>query len=392
MKRICLIVLDSVGIGALPDAAKFGDEDAHTLGNILKKRGSLELPHLYSLGLSSIEDSRLPEFKAPQGAYGRLMEQSFAKDTTSGHWEICGLILKEAFRTYPEGFPKDLTEELERKIGRKIIGNKVASGTEIIKELGDEHVTSKSPIIYTSADSVLQVAAHEDIIPVEELYEICQKAYQLSAEKGYNIGRIIARPFSGKSGAYKRTENRRDFAVAPTEDTILDALSNNGIAVHGVGKIEDIFSNKGITSSNHSTNNAAGIDATIQALKTQDAGLIFTNLVDFDMLYGHRNDVEGYGKALEYFDSRLPEILELLKEEDILMITADHGCDPTTPSTDHSREYIPLVIYGKNIKPGDLGTRETFADIGATIVDYFDLSPWKCGNTFLNKILRSVIF
>lgn len=389
-KRVILIVLDSVGIGALPDAADFGDAGSHTLGNIRRVRGRLALPNLYRLGLANIEGSELPDaVAAPAGAYGRCAERTHAKDTTCGHWEMAGLALDKPFRTYPNGFPEDLMRRFEQAIGRGTLGNCVASGTEIIQRLGDEHVRTGKPIVYTSADSVFQIAAHERVIPLEELYRISEVARELL--QGDNlVGRVISRPFLGESGHYWRTENRRDYALAPFRDTILDALDRAGHEVVGIGKIEDIFCHRGITTVDHTKNNPAGIAATQRFLESGAGELIFTNLVDFDMLYGHRNDVEGYAAALEAFDAALPAMLAALREGDLLMITADHGCDPTTPSTDHSREYIPLLVAGAHVRPGTaLGTRDTFADIGATAYEYLTGETWREGASFLEEIWRA---
>ncbi len=388
-KRAILIVLDSVGIGAMPDASDYGDEGSHTLGNIYAERGKLELPNLYRLGLAHIIDSRLPKGDAPaEGAFGRCAEQTAAKDTTCGHWEMAGLPLDKPFQTYPNGFPKELIEAFEGRIGRKVLGNCVASGTAIINELGDEHVKTGSPIVYTSADSVFQVAAHEAVIPLEELYRICEIAREMLVGE-YLVGRVIARPFLGENGQYTRTENRKDYAIAPFSDTILDALDAKGMEVVGVGKIEDIFCHRGVTTVDHTRNNITGIAATKRFIENGQGSFIFSNLVDFDMLYGHRNNVEGYASALEQFDAALPEILSALLPEDILMITADHGCDPTNESTDHSREYIPLVITGAHVKANvDLGTRSSFADIGATIYDYLTGERWPAGQSFLKEIWK----
>jgi phosphopentomutase len=387
-KRVILIVLDSVGIGALPDASEFGDEGANTLGNIYTVRGRLDLPHMYDLGLAHIENSGLPAGGGPViGCYGKALEITKAKDTTSGHWEIAGYIMDEPFKTYPNGFPEELIAEYERLIGRKVLGNCVASGTEIINELGDEHVKTGCPIVYTSADSVFQVAAHEDVIPLDELYRICEIARGMLVGR-YSVGRVIARPFTGSNGDYKRTENRRDYAKAPMRDTILDGLTASGHKTVGVGKIEDIFAHRGISVADHTKNNHDGIEATIKYIGSDSGSLIFTNLVDFDMLYGHRNDVESYAKALEYFDGRLPEITGGLRDEDLLILTADHGCDPTYRGTDHTREYIPVLVYGKHIKPGvDLGILGSFADIGATVYEYITGKSWPEGSSFLSKIL-----
>lgn len=390
-KRAIVIVLDSVGIGEQPDAAEFGDVGSHTLGNIRKVRGRLDLPNLTALGLAAIEDSRLDKMGlTPKGAYGRLAEVTKAKDTTCGHWEMMGLPLKQAFKTYPEGFPKCLLDEFEAKIGRGTLGNEVASGTEIIQRLGDEHVKTGKPIVYTSADSVFQIAAHEGVIPLKELYRISEIAREILNDDEFFVGRVIARPFEGTSGAYKRTENRKDYAVEPFTDTVLDALDKRGLPVVGIGKIEDIFCHRGVTIVDHTKNNHTGIEATIRFLEEGTGSFIFTNLVDFDMLYGHRNNVEGYAEALESFDAALPRILGAMKEDDILMISADHGCDPTTASTDHSREYIPLVVAGKHVKENvDLGTRKTFSDIGATVYDYLTGEAWNVGTSFLKDIYEA---
>jgi len=382
--RVCIIVLDSVGIGALPDAAEFGDTGAHTLGNIFKKRGHINLPNLYAMGLGNIKDSGLPAVEKPSAAYGRMAQKTKAKDTTSGHWELAGLIMDTPFRVFPEGFPRELLAKWEEKTGISgSLGNKPASGTEIIKELGEEHMKTGKPIVYTSADSVFQVAAHEGVIPIKEQYRLCEAARELLTGE-YCVGRVIARPFEGEPGEFKRTQNRKDYAVEPPEDTILDSLAAKGKNILGIGKIEDIFCKRGVTHINHTTNNKDGIEATIEALKGDslpNIDLIFTNLVDFDMLYGHRNDPEGYAAALEYFDKKLPEILSALKPDDLLFITADHGCDPTTASTDHSREYVPVLLYGA--EPKDLGTRETFADLGATVYTYLSGENWPVGKNLL---------
>lgn len=386
-KRAILIVLDSAGIGALPDAAAFGDEGANTLGNIRRVRGRLALPNLYRLGLANIEGSTLPDVAAaPAGAFGRCAEHTLAKDTTCGHWEMAGLPLDKPFRTYPNGFPAELMHRFEQAIGRGTLGNCVASGTEIIQRLGDEHVRTGFPIVYTSADSVFQIAAHEQVIPVEQLYQICETARSLLTGDNL-VGRVIARPFIGSSGAYQRTERRRDYALPPFSDTILDALDGAGFPVVGIGKIEDIFCHRGVTMVDHTRNNPDGIAATQRFIESGEGAFIFVNLVDFDMLYGHRNDVEGYAAALEAFDRALPAMLGALRENDILMVTADHGCDPTTPGTDHTREYIPLVVAGQHVRAGvNLGTRDTFADIGATVYEYLTGDRWRVGNSFLNDI------
>ncbi|MBR3486945.1 MAG: phosphopentomutase [Clostridia bacterium] len=384
-KRAVIIVLDSVGIGFLPDAAEFGDKWAHTLGNVYMKQG-MKIPNMIGLGLGNIEDSRLARVKFPAAAYGRSMEITKAKDTTSGHWEMAGFPMKVPFRTYPNGFPDHIISEFEKRIGRGTLGNEVASGTEIIQRLGDEHVKTGKPIVYTSADSVFQIAAHEEVIPLEELYRYCEIAREMLVGDDL-VGRVIARPFIGKDGNYTRTENRRDYALEPMEDTILDALKNKGMDVVAIGKIEDIFAHRGITTVDHTKNNRAGIEATIRFLKEGKGDFIFTNLVDFDMLYGHRNDAAGYAAALEYFDSRLPEILKAMTKEDLLIITADHGCDPTYPGTDHTREYIPILAMIGMGKGASLGTRQSFADIGATVYEYLTGESWRCGESFLDKLV-----
>ncbi len=387
-KRAIIIVLDSVGCGELPDAAEFGDVGSDTIGNIIKQRG-LHVPNLAKLGLYAIPGTSFvrEDEDALEGNYGKCAEITKGKDTTSGHWEMAGYILDPPFRTFPDGFPAEIIEKFEAKCGCKIIGNEVASGTEIIQRLGDEHVRTGCPIVYTSADSVFQIAAHEEVIPLDELYRSCEIARELLVG-AWSVGRVIARPFVGSSGNYTRTENRRDFALAPETPTILDAIKEAGRDVVGIGKIEDIFAHRGLTKVQHTTNNHDGIEATIQALKEDTEGLIFTNLVDFDMLYGHRNDVESYAKAIEYFDGRLPEIRANLRDGDVLIITADHGCDPTTSSTDHSREYIPLLVMGPSCKKDvNLGIRKTFADIGASVVDYLGLPAWPVGTSFMPEIV-----
>lgn len=389
VNRVALIVLDSVGIGALPDANEYNDEGSNTLGNIAKTLKGFELPNLEKLGLGHIEGvNEFNKIENPIGSFGRSLEMSKGKDTTTGHWEISGIILEKAFPTYPNGFPMDVIEEFEKRIGRKTIGNKPASGTAIIEELGDEHVKTGYPIVYTSADSVFQIAAHEEVIPLEELYKMCQIARDL-LQGEHGVGRVIARPFIGTTGSYKRTPNRRDFSLQPFRKTILNYIKDNGMDVCAVGKIEDIFGGYGVTKAVHTKNNMDGVDKTIEYLKEDTKGLIFTNLVDFDMQYGHRNDVEGYANALKDFDNRLPEIIENLKDDDVLIITADHGCDPTTPSTDHSREYIPILVYGKKIKSGvNLGTRRTYADIGKTIAEFLNIDADIAGDSFAKEILK----
>ncbi|MEZ0537347.1 phosphopentomutase [Caldicellulosiruptoraceae bacterium PP1] len=387
--RTILIVLDSVGVGELEDAYLYGDEGSNTLANTAKAVGGLELKNLYKLGIGNItEILGTPKNPNAIGVFGKSKEKSKGKDTTTGHWEISGIILEEPFKTYPNGFPQDLISEYEKRIGRKVLGNKVASGTEIIKELGEEHLKTGYPIVYTSADSVFQIAAHEKVIPLDELYKFCEIAREILVGK-WAVARVIARPFVGNNKEdFKRTYNRKDFSMAPFGITMLDLISKKGFDVVGVGKIYDIFAGKGITKSFHTEGNMDGVDKTLIAMDEVENGLIFTNLVDYDMLYGHRNDPQGYAKALLDFDNRLPEIIDKFKDDDILIITADHGCDPTTESTDHSREHIPILVYGNKIKKGyNLGVRETFSDIGATICEYLNCGQLKNGASFLKEIL-----
>ncbi|GHV41667.1 phosphopentomutase [Clostridia bacterium] len=390
MKRAIIIVLDSVGIGELPDAADYGDTGSNTLVNIKRAVPSMKLPNMCGLGLASIngagELSDTP-INSPTGAFGKLAEISKGKDTTTGHWEIAGVPLHAALPTYPNGFPIEIIEKFDKITGRRSIGNTTASGTEIIERLGDEHVRTGYPIVYTSADSVFQIALHEELFPVEEQYEICRKTREMLTFP-HNVARVIARPFVGSNGKYTRTKNRRDFSLTPPKDTILDFIKAAGLPVAAVGKIEDIFAGRGVTEAVHIQDNMDGVDKTLDYMKTVENGLIFTNLVDFDMLFGHRNDYLGYANALMAFDNRLPEILSALREDDILFITADHGCDPTTESTDHSREYIPLLVYGNNVKRGhNLGVRASYADIGKTVLDYLGVSGDIYGASFLNEIL-----
>jgi len=394
MKRFIVIVLDSAGIGEAPDSKAYGDEGSNTIGHISQLVRDFSLPNLERLGLANIDGFKetyrtTTDLKGISllGSYGKMAEKSAGKDTTTGHWEIAGIILDKPFPLFPNGFPDDLMKEFERRIGRKTLGNKPASGTVIIQELGDEHVKTGFPIVYTSADSVFQIAAHEDVIPVEEQYRICRIARELLTGD-YGVGRVIARPFTGESGNYTRTDRRKDFSINPPGRTILNYLQDNGYEVRAIGKIEDIFANSGITKSVHTHSNSDGIDRTIEWLREDFEGMLFTNLVDFDMLFGHRNNVEGYAKALMEFDRRLPEIMENLKDEDILLITADHGCDPSTDSTDHSREYVPLLITGNKVRKGvNLNTRSTYADVAKTIAEYFSLKNRLCGESFLNLVL-----
>lgn len=369
VNRVILIVLDSVGIGHLPDAHLYKDEGSHTLGHIAKNYPGFHIPNLMSLGLGHIEGSQLNPFQnTPLGSYGRAMEKSAGKDTTTGHWEIAGTVLDNPFPTFSDGFPEAFIKDFEKAIGTKTIGNYSASGTEIIMQLGDEHIKTGYPIVYTSADSVFQIAMHEDIFPIEKQYEICETARKMLTGD-LAVGRVIARPFEGNSGNYTRTSRRKDFALLPP-DNVLTALQNEGKEVVGIGKIFDIFAGKSISKSIKTKTNLEGIFATIDCIKSGEGDIIFTNLVDFDMLYGHRRDVEGYAKCLEEFDRFLPEIMESLSEGDWLIITADHGNDPTWHGTDHTREYIPVLNYGYGIKKGvNIGTRNSFADIAVSVAE-----------------------
>ena len=389
IKRVVVIVLDSVGIGEAPDAHVFGDSGSNTLGNIAKAVGGLTLPNMEKLGLGNIAPVQgVAARTQPAGAYGRMVEVSPGKDTTTGHWELMGIHLKQPFPLYPEGFPPEIMDEYERRTGRGWMGNYPASGTVIIEDLGEEHIRTGKTIVYTSGDSVFQIAAHEEVIPIHELYRICQLARDLLTGE-HEVSRVIARPFIGTPGKFTRTANRKDFSVSPPEPTLLDNLKQAGLMVHAVGKIEDIFNQQGITSAVHTGDNHDGIDKTIDALRNLDRkGLIFTNLVDFDAVFGHRNNPEGYANALIEFDRRLPEILDALAPSDLLVLTADHGNDPTTPSTDHSREIVPILVAGEQVKPGaDLGTRNTFTDLAATIADVLDVFPPPQGTSFKDKIL-----
>lgn len=368
--RVLLIVLDSVGIGALPDAGQYGDEGSNTLGNVAKAVGGLSLPVLEGMGLANIvEVSGLSPMESPLANYGKMAEAAPGKDTITGHWEMAGVIISEPFRTYPRGFPPALIDGFSRRIGRGVLGNVVASGTEIIDALGREHMATGKPIVYTSADSVFQVAAHEEVIPLEEQYGICQVARELLLGED-KVARVIARPFLGEPGAFVRTGNRRDYALEPERPTVLDALAEQGRTVISVGKIWDIFSGRGIAQAHKTLDNRHGIETILAVLAGGKGDLIFANLVDFDMLFGHRNNAQGYARALEEVDAGLGRVVRAMAADDILIITADHGCDPTFPGTDHTREYVPLLVYGPGLKAGvNLGTRPTFADIAATLAD-----------------------
>lgn len=388
MKRIFLIILDSFGIGELPDAHLFGDEGSNTLRSVYSSE-YLDLANMTRLGLYNIDGVEVGDKSQDLiASYARMAEQSAGKDTTIGHWEIAGVISPKPLPTFSEGFPRELLDELSVRTGRGILCNKPYSGTEVIKDYGQEHIRTGELIVYTSADSVLQIATHEDVVSIEELYEYCNIARDICVGD-WGVGRIIARPFEGEYPNFNRTSRRRDFSLEPPKITMLDTLKDNDYSVIAIGKIKDIFAERGITSSIKTSNNEEGIERTIEYLEKDFEGICFVNLVDFDMLYGHRNDIDGYAKALTYFDNQLPRIIEKLKKDDVLMIAADHGCDPGTQSTDHSREYIPLLVYGDNIKAGEnLGTRSTFADIGSFVLDYFDLNDKIDGESFLDKISR----
>jgi phosphopentomutase len=384
LKRCILVVLDSVGIGELPDAERFGDLGSDTLGHICERRG-LKVPNMEALGLGHIARTKplagISKVSAPSGCFGRMAEVADGKDTTTGHWEMAEIVMPKPFTTYPDGFPQALIDDFVKRAGVDgVLCNAPASGTEVIKQFGAEHARTRKPIVYTSADPVLQIAAHEAVVPVEELYRWCEAAFEASLP--YGISRVIARPFEGEF-PYQRTHRRHDFAVAPPTTSTLEKITEAGLLVTGVGKIPQIYAGRGVTGDVHTVNNDDGFNHTLRLVGEHPAGLIFTNLVDFDMLYGHRRDVQGYGDALEAFDRRLPELLAALRDDDLLLITADHGNDPTYRGTDHTREYVPLLVYGKHIAAGrDLGTRATFADIGATITDYLGVAGVGVGTSF----------
>jgi phosphopentomutase len=384
--RVIVIVLDSVGAGALPDAADYGDHGSDTLGNIARAV-QLRIPTLRRLGLDRVAHlggERQPG--APAGATGLMAEASAGKDSVTGHWEMMGVVLDRPFPVFPDGFPRDLIEAFEARIGRGTLGNRAASGTAILDELGAEHMRTGRPIVYTSADSVFQIAAHEDVIPIEAQYAINYIAFDL-AVRGYGLGRVIARPFVGRPGAFTRTANRRDFAMAPTSETVLDRLTSAAISVTAIGKVDDLFASRGIGRAIHTKSDDEGVDAIAAEMSSDEPGLIFANLVDFDTQFGHRNDASGYAANLERFDARLADVLPGLKPDDMLVITADHGNDPTTPSTDHSREHVPLLVTGAKVRHGvDLGTRQTFADLGQTIAENFGVGPMPHGTSFLRDL------
>jgi phosphopentomutase len=384
MKRAIVIVLDGVGIGELPDADEYGDTGSNTLVNIAVNVGGLSLPNLAVMGLGNITDIKgVPRIERPIASYGKMAEASAGKDSTSGHWELMGLITEVPFPTYPNGFPEDVISRFEDAVGRKVIGNKPASGTVIIEELGGEHMSTGKPIVYTSADSVFQVAAHKSIIPLDELYRMCEIAREILRGE-HAVGRVIARPFEGELGNLKRTYERRDYPLEPHGDTILDILKRGGMDTIGVGKVDYLVGAKPFTEVHHTVGNADGLDQALERIKSGFNGLMLFNLIDFDMLWGHRNNALDFAKGLEYFDKRLPEILSIMTDTDLLIITADHGNDPTTPSTDHSREYIPLIAWQKTLLIGrDLGTRESFCDIAATIAQFFGVDGTGKGRSFL---------
>ncbi|KXH82063.1 phosphopentomutase [Sporosarcina sp. HYO08] len=386
--RIHLIVLDSVGIGEAPDAHLFGDEGAHTLGHIGEAMNGLHLPNLGKLGLSNIEPIQgVVEAEVPVGFYGKMQEASVGKDTMTGHWEIMGLNIDQPFKVYPNGFPQKLIDQLEQRTGRKVIGNKPASGTAIIDELGPEHMKTGALIVYTSADPVLQIAAHEDVIPIEEQYRICEIARELTLQPEYLVGRVIARPFIGEIGNFSRTTNRHDYALKPFGRTVMNELADAGHDVIAIGKIADIYNGEGVTESVRTVSNMDGVDKLVDVMQREFKGLSFVNLVDFDALFGHRRDPIGYGNALQEFDARLPEIMKAMAKDDLLIITADHGNDPTQPGTDHTREFVPLFVYSPSFtKGGALPLRKTFADVGATIADNFHVKLPEFGKSFLMDV------
>ncbi len=388
-KRWVWIVLDSVGIGAAPDAERYGvaDQQSHTLRHVSQSVGGLQVPHLAKLGLGCIDEIPGVTCEQPMGGYGKMRERSFGKDTTNGHWEFVGVVLEEPLPVYPNGFPDHIIHPFERYVGKPVLCNQPASGTAVIEKFGLMHEQTGRPIVYTSADSVFQIAAHESVVPVETLYDWCRYARELlQGEDG--VGRVIARPFTGTSGAYQRTDRRKDFSLDFGE-TVLNRVEQTGWPVVGIGKIFDIYGGSGVSISIHTSGNEDGVNKLLSALEQYDKGLIYINLVDFDMLYGHRNDPVGFARAIEAFDKRLPEILQRLGSDDVLCITADHGCDPTTPGTDHTREWVPLLVWQPKMQRGvSLGERNTFADIGASVADFFQVSPPAAGVSFLPQLLK----
>lgn len=386
MKRVSLIVLDGVGVGFLPDADQYGDVGANTMAHVVEAEKPA-LPNMAAMGLGRIPGAGYPDGGDVRGAFGKCREVSPGKDTTTGHWEMAGLRLSQPFPTFHEGFPREVIEAFEKAIGRKTLGNYAASGTAIIEELGAEHLRTGYPIVYTSADSVFQIACHETVYPIEELYRICEIARTILTGP-YAVGRVIARPFAGEAGSFYRTAKRKDFSVVPFGDTLLDVVSGAGLSVLGVGKIEDIFANRGLTGSNHAAGNAACLEALLAYMKEDFTGLVFTNLVDYDMVYGHRNDTAGFAEALVYFDEKLAKIKAMMGPEDLVIITADHGCDPTFPGTDHTREYTPLLCWHPGMKEAvDLGVRHTFSDIAATIAEALGLPERFGADSFFGKLM-----
>ncbi|MDQ0350915.1 phosphopentomutase [Alkalibacillus filiformis] len=387
-KRVFLVVMDSVGVGEAPDAKQFGDEGADTLGHTAQHMGGLKMPNMERLGLGNIHEVEgIGQSTQPEAHFTKMEEASAGKDTMTGHWEIMGLRIDQPFRVFPDGFPDDLINRLEEKTGRKVIGNKPASGTEILKELGPEHMETGALIVYTSADSVLQIAAHEDVVPVEELHGICEFAREITKDEPYMIGRIIARPFVGEPGSFERTPNRHDYALKPFGETVMNYLEDDGYDVVALGKISDIYDDEGVTEAIRTEDNNDGMDKLVASMDKDFNGLNFLNLVDFDAKFGHRRDPQGYGEALEEFDRRLPEVLDKLDEDDLLIITADHGNDPIHHGTDHTREYVPLLVFHKGISEGqNLPMRKTFADVGATVADNFNTKMPEFGESFLKDI------
>ncbi|TXL67907.1 phosphopentomutase [Cerasibacillus terrae] len=387
-KRIFLIVLDSVGFGEAPDAEQYGDKGADTIGHIAEHMDGLQMPNMEELGFGNIRPVKgISEVKPALAHYTKMQEASVGKDTMTGHWEIMGLHIDKPFQTFPNGFPDELIKKLEEKSGRKVIGNKAASGTVIIEELGEEHLKTGAIIVYTSADSVLQIAAHEEVVPLEELYKICEIARELTLDEKYMVGRVIARPFIGTLGNFERTANRHDYALKPFGHTVMNELKDQEYDVIALGKISDIYDGEGITEAIRTSSNDDGMTKLVESMDKDFTGLNFINLVDFDAKYGHRRNPKGYGEALEAYDKRLPEVLEKLTDDDLLIITADHGNDPIHHGTDHTREYVPLIIYHRHIKEGkELPTRKTFADIGATVADNFEINLPKHGTSFLKDI------
>jgi phosphopentomutase len=387
-KRIFITVLDSLGIGALPDAHEYGDVGANTLGHIGENMGAIHLPNLGKMGLGNLLSlPGVPPVEQAIGSYGKMQEISLGKDTSTGHWEMMGVEVKTPFKTWPNGFPAELIAEFSRRIGRGVLGNKPASGTAILEELGEQHMKTGDVIVYTSADSVFQIAAHEEVVPLQELYDICQVARELTLDDRYSVVRVIARPFLGSPGNFTRTSNRKDFSLSPPGKTVLDTLKENGVHTLALGKISDIYNGQGIVKSVKTKSNEDGVNKLAEAMKESFTGLCFLNLVDFDAMYGHRRDPRGYGLALEEFDRRVPELMGNLGTEDLWIITADHGNDPVHPGTDHTREYVPLLVYSPALKGGkNLGIRQTFADIGATVADNFRVPMPLIGKSFLREL------